>query len=43
MRDNEYRLLTKVKNEAECNVLLSLLQAEGVEYFTNAVSENADE
>ena len=43
MRDNEYRLLTKMKNEAECNVLLSLLQAEGVECFTNVVSENADE
>ena len=40
---SEYCLLTRVENEAECDVLLSLIQAESIEYITNTVSENADE
>lgn len=40
---NEYRFLTRVENETECDVLLSLIQAEAIEYIIHTVYENADE
>lgn len=38
-----YRILTRIENESDCDVLLSLLEAEEIECVIRTASTNADE